>query len=49
VTMLAHNCAVLGISVDTYRLFSGDDPHYELWLSLLAEKVQATHRNSAKT
>lgn len=43
-TTLAHHAALLGIPVDTGRLYDGDDPGYELFLWALVERVQATLR-----
>lgn len=41
-TDLAHDAALLGISVDTVKLYEGDDPNYELWLYALTERVRST-------
>lgn len=46
--MLAHNCAVLGIPVDTYRLFTADEPYYEMWLTMVVDKVNETNRRQMK-
>ena len=48
-TTLAHNCAVLGIPVDPYRLWKGDDPYFERWLSVLVDRVSATRRAAEGT
>jgi uncharacterized membrane protein YeiB len=48
VTQIARGCAILGIPVDTYRLFAGDDPYYELWLDLLVEQVSDYNRRQAQ-
>jgi hypothetical protein len=42
VTRLAHDAALLGISVDTGRLYDGADPGYELWISSLVDIVNET-------
>jgi hypothetical protein len=41
--MLVHEAALLGIPVDTGRLFDGDD-HYELWLWAIVRSVKDTLR-----
>lgn len=48
-TDLAHDCALLKIGVDTGRLYDGDDPHYEIWLSALRDRVAATRRRVNET
>lgn len=40
--MLAHNCVVLGISVDFGRLYNGGDPDYETALGVLVDRVHMT-------
>lgn len=47
-TKLAHDCVLLGIPVDTWRLFYCDDPFYELWLTGLADRVHDTKRTQQK-
>jgi hypothetical protein len=33
---------MLRVPFDSHRLYSGDDPDYELWLMGLADRVSAT-------
>jgi hypothetical protein len=33
--------------VDTHRLYSGDDPNYELWLSAVRSRVNKTNEIEA--
>jgi hypothetical protein len=47
VTILAHDAALAGLSVDTTRLYDGDDPYYELWLSALIDRLIETKRSAA--
>jgi hypothetical protein len=44
VTTLAHDATLLGIPVDTGRLYDGDDPGYELFLWALITRLQDTIR-----
>ena len=44
----AHNCAVLGISFDSSRLFTEPSGEYELGLRLLCERVSETNRIEAE-
>jgi hypothetical protein len=30
--------------VDTYRIYHGDDPKYELWLIAVCEELEQIHR-----
>lgn len=43
-TTLAHNCAVLGIPVDPFRLYEGDDPTFESWLESVVDMVNQTNK-----
>lgn len=43
-TKVAHDCAQLGIPVDTWRIYSGDDPLYLVWLSVVVDRVNSTNR-----
>lgn len=45
-TMLAHDAALLGISVDTGRLFDGDE-RYGLWIGTVVDRVADTKRRAA--
>jgi hypothetical protein len=45
---MAHDCAILGIHIDSWRLYSGFDHHYELWLETLTDMVNNTHREHAE-
>lgn len=47
-TDLAHDAVLLGIPIDTWRLYAGDDPDYELWVSLLVDRVTSSKRRMAK-
>lgn len=47
-TRLAHDCVILGISVDSKTLYDQDDPYYELWLSILRDQVLDTKRQQAE-
>lgn len=47
-TTLAHDATMLGIPVDTGRLFDGGDPSYELWIASLIERVHATKQRQAR-
>lgn len=38
---------ILGVMVDTFRLYEGDDPNYELWLMTLLDRVYETRRREA--
>jgi len=42
VTMLVHNAALLGVPVDTGRLFDGDEL-YEMFITFIVEHVQDTY------
>jgi hypothetical protein len=46
VTGLAHNCAILGIPVDTWRLFTVENPHYEMWLHMVVEQVHESRKEA---
>jgi hypothetical protein len=35
---------MLRVPFDTFRLYDGDDPEYELWLSVVADRVEDTLR-----
>ena len=41
-TILAHNAAVLGLQVDSWRLFAGEDEDYPLWLDEVLRQVGTT-------
>jgi hypothetical protein len=43
-TLLAHDLVMLRIPFDSRRLWAGVDPHYELWLQGLADRVAETNR-----
>lgn len=43
-TDLAHACVMLSIPFDSHRLYRMDDPMYELWLSVLIERVDVSNR-----
>lgn len=43
--MLAHDAALLGIPVDTGRLFDGDE-RYELWIGTVVDLVADTRRSA---
>lgn len=43
-TLLVHEAAILGVPVDTGRLYDGDDPGYELFLWAVVERVADTMR-----
>jgi hypothetical protein len=47
-TGLAHDCAMLGIPVAPERLYDGDDPYYELWLSQVLDRVLDSKRQQAE-
>ena len=44
----AHNCAVLGISFDSARLFDEPPGNYMRALDLVVERVSATNRAEAE-
>ena len=46
--VLTHRAALLGISVDTGRLYDGDDPGYESYLWAVVEQVADTVRRQQK-
>ena len=49
VTNIVHGAAMLGLGVDTWQLYSRDDPYYEHWLMRLIDMVYRTYRdNKAK-
>lgn len=48
-TLLAHDAAMLGLPVDTARLYDGDDPHYELWLWAVVDRLKDTVRKMKDT
>lgn len=43
-TQLAHDLALLRIPFDSWRLFDGGDPNYELWLHMVIGRVNTTNR-----
>lgn len=45
-TIIAHNAAIAGLTVDTVRLWEGDDEYYEMWLEQLANRVLETYRKA---
>ncbi len=45
-TILAQRCALLEIAVDPGRLYFGDDPTFEVWLSGLADAVEQAKREA---
>lgn len=45
---MARDLALLGVPYDSWRLYKGDDPQYENWLSLVADLV-ARARTSKST
>lgn len=48
-TELMVNCALLEIPVDPGRLFDGDDPNFELWLSTVVDLVNSKRREQNRT
>jgi hypothetical protein len=38
---------MLRISVDSVRLYEGDDPNYELWLTMVVDRVNEKNRAEA--
>lgn len=44
--MLVHEAAILGVPVDTGRLYDGDDPGYELFLWAVVDRVSETARRA---
>lgn len=43
-TSLVHEATLLGVPVDTGRLYDGDDPGYELFLWGVIDRVRDTVR-----
>lgn len=43
-TMLARDACLLGLTVDTWKIYTQDDPYYELWLSELVDLTNMTLR-----
>lgn len=43
-TVLAHDAAMYGLTVDTWRLYTGDDPEYELWLRGVTSMLHNSYR-----
>lgn len=41
---MVHDAAVLGLQVDTARLFYGDDHLYEVWLDGVCDRIYATKK-----
>jgi hypothetical protein len=44
---LAHHATIVGLNVDTYRLFTSENQQYALWLSTLVEMVNETNRQQS--
>jgi hypothetical protein len=44
VTNIAHDCAMLGIPADTWKLFSGEDMNYAIWLDMVSDRVFASKK-----
>lgn len=47
-TQLAHDCARLRIPYDSWRLYAGDEPGYELWLHAVRDRVNDSQRHDAE-
>lgn len=47
-TDLMYRCAMLEVAVDPGRLYDGDDPYFEIWLSTVLDRVNAKKREQSK-
>ncbi len=48
-TVLAQRCALLEIAVDPARLYYGEDPHFEVWLSGVADVIHQVKSEQNET
>jgi hypothetical protein len=48
VTTLVHDATMLGLTVDTARLFDKADPMYHTWLVALVERIYETRDRQRK-
>lgn len=47
-TDLAVQATLLEVPVNLDRLYDGDDPNYELWITEVVDRVGAVHRAKRK-
>jgi hypothetical protein len=48
VIVLAHNAAVMGLTVDFERLYKGHDPNYQCGLDITVNMIEASKRAANK-
>lgn len=46
-TTLVVRCVALEVPVDPGRIYDGEDPMYELWLTSVCDRVEALRRQAA--
>lgn len=46
VTQLVHDASLLGLNVDTVRLYERSDPYYEIWIGHVVGRIYETKRRT---